>query len=106
MTKIDLTIENDGRCRDFDDCYSSNARMRAFIGSWKDVSKSKGNNTWSHIGVYCRDSFVRSLKKQERRLVFLGLLIAYINGDRCAQWTDEEREEALRIAWEFIEKKR
>ena len=86
--------------------YTDNARMRAFIGSWKDVTKMEGRNTWSHLGIYCRESFQRTLRKQERRLVFLGLLVAYINGDRCAHWTEEERERALEVAWTFIEKKR
>jgi hypothetical protein len=106
MSDIDLTMENDRRRNRFEEGYDSNARMVAFIGSWKNVTKQEGNNTWSHLGVYCRKHFGKGLKKQERRLVYLGMLVAFVNGDRCAHWTDEERERALQIAWDFIDSKR
>lgn len=106
MTEIDLTSDNDKRRKGFKDGYDTKSRMIAFIGSWKDESKREGENTWSHIGVYCGERFGRNLKKQERRLVYLGLLVAYINSDRCAHWTNEQREQALHIVWEYIDSKR
>ncbi len=105
MTKLDLTIAHDGRFNDFPDGYDSNRRMSAFSGSWKKASQSGGANTWSHAGVYCRQRFGK-LKKQERRLVYLGMLVAYINGDRCSHWTDEQKDKALKTAWKLIDKNR
>ncbi|MFW6184345.1 MAG: hypothetical protein ACOC8X_11160 [Chloroflexota bacterium] len=103
MTKISLKQNDDGRCVSYEKSYKSNHRMGVFTGSWIDETRQEGVNTWSHSGVYCGEQFGRDISMHERRLVFLGMLVAYVNGDKCAHWTDEQRTEALQIAWRHIQ---
>ena len=80
MSTIDLTQNNDGRLIDFEG-YDHNRRMGTFTGSWGDSTKTGGQNTWSHLGVYCGQHLGPDVPDTEQRLIYLGLLIAYINGD-------------------------
>lgn len=104
MTKINLQKDKDGRCTSYEDCYRKNHRMGTFAASWINEKLKDGVNTWSHSGVYCGEQFGRDLSLHERRLVYLGMLVAYVNGDKCAHWTEEQRTEALRKAWRHIQR--
>lgn len=107
--EIELTSGQDNRNPN-PDKYAGNARMGTFLGSWSNPIEENGRNTWAHIGGFCRRQFgtdeTGNWTIHERRLVFLGLIVAYVNSDRCANWTDEEREQAIRVAWDFIDSNR
>ena len=106
---IDLRTGHDSRNEHFKK-YLTNHRMGTFTGSWNNPEEESGENTWAHLGGYCRRRFGKVTDNDwtmhERRLVFLGLLVGYVNGDRCADWTPEQREEALQVAWDHIESER
>lgn len=102
---IDLRAEYDSR-NTKPEAYISNARMGTFLGSWKNPDEEGGEKSWAHAGGFCRRQFGSvddgNWTLHERRLVFLGMLVAYVNGDKCAHWTNEERKEALDTAWQHI----
>lgn len=106
---IDLRCINDGR-NIKPEAYETNFRMGTFTGSWNNPKEEGGVNSWAHAGGFCREQFGQvedgNWTMHERRLVFLGMLVAYVNGDRCANWTDEQRKKALKDAWEHIESER
>lgn len=101
MGKIDFRSGQDGRCGQAD-CYAHNHRMGAFLAGWSNEAEQGGANSWTHAGIYCRQQFGSELDTRSRRLIFLGMLAAFVNGDACADWTDAEREQVLEIAWRKV----
>lgn len=105
---INLWSIPDNRNESFE-AYSKNNRMRTFGAFWKSTEFHGGENTWAHLGIFCRQMFGEANDEywtpHERRLVYLGLLVGYLNSDKC-NWEPKDKERALKVAWRYIKRKR
>ncbi len=105
---IDLKLVADNRNEAYA-AYEKNYRMRTFGGSWTNRNLHGGENTWAHLGIFCRQQFDEpddgNWTSHEKRLVFLGLIVGYVNSDKC-DWEPEDRKEALETAWDYIRRNR
>lgn len=116
---IEVAWNNEGRA-DRPNKYTINwddnkGRLSAFLGGWTDWTENNRYRTdqfhWRTVGAQYASTFGSREAAREIRLVvrcelYHVALIEYVKSQRCADWTDEQREEAVRLSWAEIENKR
>lgn len=80
------------------------SRRKAFLGGWtrylnNESSDSLDAVSWVGLGMWCA-SILGDIPEKQRKDIYLILLGQYVGSDRVKHWTDEQREEVLRLAGE------
>lgn len=105
--KIQLDWNNDDRHKQeskYIDLPSKEARMRAFLAGWQDFLKHKTSLhgtpqpiTWDLLGMWCGEKY-GSIHMELRRGLYILFLKDYLKSPKCADWTDDEKNEAILVA--------
>ena len=115
---IKVAWNNEGRA-DKPDKYTSQwddnkGRLSAFLGGWTDWTENnryeKDKLHWRTVGAQYASTFgSREAARQVSIVVRCELyhvsLTDYVKSRRCADWTDEQRERAIGLSWEEIERR-
>jgi len=82
----------------------SQSRRKAFLGGWTRYLNNKSSDSlhavsWVGLGMWCA-SILGDIPEERRKDIYHILLAQYVDSDRLKHWTDEQREEALRLVTE------
>ena len=87
-------------------------RLSAFLRGWTNWAKYGEHPQdvlhWQTMGALYASTFgsqeaAKQVPVDVRCELYHVALLAYVNSQRCAHWTDEQRKEALRLSWEEVE---
>ena len=102
---IDVTWFNDGRA-DRPEKYlipwnDSQSRQRAFLAGWTrylgDGSYEKETLHWFTVGAYYASVF-GDIPESQRRKLYYAALAEFLKSQKCMDWMDDQRLEALHLA--------
>lgn len=115
---IEVAWNNEGRA-DKPDKYTfqwddNKGRLSAFLGGWTDWTEHdryrRDKFHWRTVGAQFASTFgSREVASQIPEVVRCELyhvaLTEYVKSQRCADWTDEQREQAIRLSWQEVERR-
>ena len=115
---IEVAWNNDNRNNE-PDTYIANwntnkGRLSAFLAGWTDwVNNNRHAQDvlhWRTVGAQYASAFGNTNTAGEiegvvRYELYHVALTAYVTSQRCAHWKPEQREEALRLSWEEVERR-
>ena len=77
------------------------SRQRAFLAGWtlflNEKTYEKDVLHWYTVGAYYA-SILGDVPEAKRRKLYYAALAEFLKSQKCAEWTDEQRREALRLA--------
>ncbi len=80
------------------------SRMRAFLAGWQDfLNNGSGYSgtpqpvTWDLLGMWCGEKY-SNVQMEFRRGIYILYLRDYLDSPNCADWNDEDKENAIQVA--------
>jgi hypothetical protein len=106
---IDLDWLNDERTADPADYLipwnALKSRRRAFLAGWtwylEEGAHRDDRVAWYAVGAFYA-SILGDIPEEQRRELYYGALAQFVTSERCREWSDEERQDALRLAREAL----
>ncbi len=110
MVEVKIDWNNDDRHPEAEkylvDPHSDNqSRRKAFLGGWTQAGNKEGRVeldqvTWVGLGIASGGILGQDVPEEQRKAIYRLLLDQYLSSDKVRHWTDEQREEALRLVAE------